>query len=225
MDQNPRAAEAPSEFLSAAHLSGRYPMEVNLPGDTKATLAALLGHLEHAQDRSWQNGVIEGMWNEVTKRARASAPSPSGRAPRYPRTAVAGHRPLTGAVGRAHPRPLDGHPSPTQGHRTASAAMPSRGPTRIMTAARAAGRGHVLLRNRGQHPAARSRPREPASPRARRRPARVTPHSPAPARPAGSCRSPRSGRSSPRRAPFLVVLLADHPSTYRTAGLRRGTAA
>ena len=56
--------------LSPGHLSLRYPMEVNLLGDSKATLAALLDLLEHQEDRSWQEGVIEGMrsWNEVTER-------------------------------------------------------------------------------------------------------------------------------------------------------------
>ena len=56
--------------LSAEHLSLRYPMEVNLIGDAKTTLAALLEHLDEKDDRSWQDGVIEGMksWNAVTKR-------------------------------------------------------------------------------------------------------------------------------------------------------------
>ncbi len=69
--------------LSAAHLSVRYPMEVNLIGDARATLAALLEHLEHAEDRSWQNGVIEGMksWNEVTEREAMVTADPIN--PRY----------------------------------------------------------------------------------------------------------------------------------------------
>ncbi len=56
--------------LSHRHLSLRYPMEVNLAGDAKTTLAALLPLLERQQDRSWQEQAIEGMktWNEVTER-------------------------------------------------------------------------------------------------------------------------------------------------------------
>ncbi len=56
--------------LAPKHLSLRYPMEVNLWGDAKATLAALLPHLDHAEDRSWQEGVIDGMakWRHVLER-------------------------------------------------------------------------------------------------------------------------------------------------------------
>lgn len=56
--------------LSGAHLSLRYPMEVNLIGDAGPTLAALLEHLERAEDRGWQDGVVEGMkaWDEMTAR-------------------------------------------------------------------------------------------------------------------------------------------------------------
>ena len=56
--------------LSPRHLSLRYPMEVSLNGDTKATLEALLPHLDQATDLSWQQTVIDGMkeWNDVTER-------------------------------------------------------------------------------------------------------------------------------------------------------------
>ncbi len=56
--------------LTSRHLSLRYPMEVNLAGDAKATLTALLPLLEHQQDRGWQEQVIKGMkdWNDVTER-------------------------------------------------------------------------------------------------------------------------------------------------------------
>lgn len=56
--------------LAPRHLSLRYPMEVNLWGDAQATLAALLPHLERAEDRSWQQSAIDGMsaWREVLAR-------------------------------------------------------------------------------------------------------------------------------------------------------------
>jgi pyruvate dehydrogenase (quinone) len=69
--------------LSSRHLSLRYPMEVNLAGDAKATLAALLPHLNRQTDRSWQEGVIAGMkdWNEVTEREAMTEADPIN--PRY----------------------------------------------------------------------------------------------------------------------------------------------
>ena len=53
--------------LLPRHLSLRYPMEVNLWGDSKTTLAALLPLLEEQDDRSWQQGVITAMseWTDV----------------------------------------------------------------------------------------------------------------------------------------------------------------
>lgn len=53
--------------LAAGHLSLRYGMEVNLAGDAKATLAALLPLLQRQEDRSWQKKVIDGMrdWETV----------------------------------------------------------------------------------------------------------------------------------------------------------------
>ena len=47
--------------LLPRHLSLRYPMEVNLHGDAKSTLAALLPLLDHHADRSWQDEVVENM--------------------------------------------------------------------------------------------------------------------------------------------------------------------
>ncbi len=69
--------------LSPRHLSLRYPMEVNLAGDAKATLAALLPHLTRQEDRGWQEKVIEGMkdWNEVTEREAMTEADPIN--PRY----------------------------------------------------------------------------------------------------------------------------------------------
>ena len=56
--------------LAPRHLSLRYPMEVNLWGDAKVTLAALLPHLDPTDDRSWQQSAIDGMstWREVLAR-------------------------------------------------------------------------------------------------------------------------------------------------------------
>lgn len=56
--------------LAARHLSLRYPMEVSLTGDAKATLTALLPHLRQAEDLSWQEEVAEQMrdWVEITDR-------------------------------------------------------------------------------------------------------------------------------------------------------------
>ena len=55
---------------SPAHLGIRYPTEVNLHGDAKATLAALLPHLEQQEDRSWQDGIAASMrdWEEEVRR-------------------------------------------------------------------------------------------------------------------------------------------------------------
>src|SRR5699024_9490597 len=46
-------------------------MEVNLWGDAAATLEALLPLLEHADDRSWQNGITESMrsWDDKIEAA------------------------------------------------------------------------------------------------------------------------------------------------------------
>jgi len=44
-------------------------MEVNLLGDAKVTLTALLEHLTPTQDLKWQEGIVAAMesWNEVTE--------------------------------------------------------------------------------------------------------------------------------------------------------------
>ena len=57
-------------------LSLRYPMEVNLVGDSKATLEALLPLLERKADRSWREGIEEGVaewWRTLEARAMHSA--------------------------------------------------------------------------------------------------------------------------------------------------------
>ena len=53
-------------------LSLRYPMDVNLKGDSKQTLAALIPLLRRKEDRAWQNQLIEGVkewWKVVEGRA------------------------------------------------------------------------------------------------------------------------------------------------------------
>lgn len=54
----------------------RYPVEVNLHGDARDTLRALLPLLDQQANREWQNGIVAGMesWHETVKgRALASA--------------------------------------------------------------------------------------------------------------------------------------------------------
>ncbi len=60
------------------HLGIRYPTEVNLWGDTGATLAALLPHLHQAEDLSWQEGIAAGMreWDEETTRVAMAEADP-----------------------------------------------------------------------------------------------------------------------------------------------------
>ncbi|CCB77582.1 MULTISPECIES: thiamine pyrophosphate-requiring protein [Streptomycetaceae] len=59
------------------HMVGmRYPYEVNLVGDARATLLRLLPKLERKTDRGWQEGVIAGVekWHGVmARRAEQSA--------------------------------------------------------------------------------------------------------------------------------------------------------
>ncbi len=54
----------------------RYPMEVNLVGDSAETLRALLPRLERKQDRAWREqieGEIEEWWKLIEDRAQLSA--------------------------------------------------------------------------------------------------------------------------------------------------------
>ncbi|MBV9196909.1 MAG: thiamine pyrophosphate-requiring protein [Solirubrobacterales bacterium] len=54
----------------------RYPMEVNLIGDSAETLRALLPRLERKQDRSWREQIEGGVrewWNLIEQRAQMSA--------------------------------------------------------------------------------------------------------------------------------------------------------
>lgn len=57
-------------------LSLRYPMEVNLQGDSQKTLQALLPHIERKQDRSWREKIeneIEDWWKVLEARAMNEA--------------------------------------------------------------------------------------------------------------------------------------------------------
>jgi pyruvate dehydrogenase (quinone) len=62
--------------LKPRHLSLRYPMEVNLWGDAKTTLAALLPHLHQTADLGWQESIAHSMrdWEgKVADAARVKA--------------------------------------------------------------------------------------------------------------------------------------------------------
>jgi len=57
-------------------LSLRYPMDVNLKGDAKETLQALMPMLDRKRDRSWQRKIIDGMkdwWQVIDARAMNDA--------------------------------------------------------------------------------------------------------------------------------------------------------
>jgi pyruvate dehydrogenase (quinone) len=57
-------------------LSLRYPMEVNLVGDSRATLETLIPHLERKEDRSFRKEIEKGVsewWETLEKRAFADA--------------------------------------------------------------------------------------------------------------------------------------------------------
>jgi pyruvate dehydrogenase (quinone) len=54
----------------------RYPMDVNLVGDSKETLKALLPHLKRKDDRSWRGKIeseVADWWNLVEERAMQDA--------------------------------------------------------------------------------------------------------------------------------------------------------
>jgi pyruvate dehydrogenase (quinone) len=54
----------------------RYPMEVNLVGDSKETLRSLIPHLRRKQDRSWREGIeqnVERWWEMLENRAMEDA--------------------------------------------------------------------------------------------------------------------------------------------------------
>jgi pyruvate dehydrogenase (quinone) len=54
----------------------RYPMEVNLVGDSKETLRSLIPHLRRKQDRSWREGIeqnVKRWWEILENRAMEDA--------------------------------------------------------------------------------------------------------------------------------------------------------
>ena len=54
----------------------RYPMEVNLVGDAKETLRALIPHLKRKEDRSWREGIEQNVsrwWRIVEERSMEDA--------------------------------------------------------------------------------------------------------------------------------------------------------
>ena len=62
--------------LDGRRLSLRYPMELNLVGDSKATLAALLPHLKRQDNRRWRDKIeqdVRKWWNVLEKRAMNEA--------------------------------------------------------------------------------------------------------------------------------------------------------
>ena len=57
-------------------LSIRYPMELNLKGDSKATLRALIPYLKLKEDRSWREqieGNVKSWWKELEAKAMKGA--------------------------------------------------------------------------------------------------------------------------------------------------------
>ena len=62
--------------LDGRMLGIRYPMEVNLVGDSAETLRALMKRLRRKEDRSWQEKIEQEVgewWNLIEKRAQLSA--------------------------------------------------------------------------------------------------------------------------------------------------------
>ncbi|HYF43452.1 MAG TPA: thiamine pyrophosphate-dependent enzyme, partial [Ramlibacter sp.] len=62
--------------IDSRKLGIRYPMEVNLVGDSKLTLQALLPLLRRKQDRTWRDQIEAGVrdwWQQMEQRAMADA--------------------------------------------------------------------------------------------------------------------------------------------------------
>jgi len=62
--------------INGANLSLRYPMEVNMIGDSAATLRALLPMLTQKTDTSWRDAIAKGLkdwWKVLESRAMSSA--------------------------------------------------------------------------------------------------------------------------------------------------------
>lgn len=62
--------------IDARFLSLRYPMEINLHGDSKETLSELIPLLQYKSDRTWQNKIMDNIrdwWKSLEARAMSSA--------------------------------------------------------------------------------------------------------------------------------------------------------
>ena len=72
--------------LKPRHLSLRYPMEVNLWGDAKTTLAALLPRLHQTTDLGWQEGIADAMrdWDDKVAARGGHEGGPDQPSPRVP---------------------------------------------------------------------------------------------------------------------------------------------
>ncbi|WP_439409669.1 thiamine pyrophosphate-requiring protein [Bradyrhizobium sp. DASA03076] len=72
----PGAARGVQIDIDGARLSLRYPMEVNIVGDSSVALQALLPHLQQKQKSSWRGEIEEGVrewWQTLKERAMDSA--------------------------------------------------------------------------------------------------------------------------------------------------------
>lgn len=72
----PGAARGVQIDIEGNRLSLRYPMEVNLVGDSKTSLRALLPMLTQKKESPWRRGIERGVkdwWETLEKRAMASA--------------------------------------------------------------------------------------------------------------------------------------------------------
>jgi pyruvate dehydrogenase (quinone) len=75
----PGQARAVQIDIDGRLLGMRYPTEINLVGDAKETLAALIPHLIRKQDRSWREDIeheIERWWEVLADRAHIDASEP-----------------------------------------------------------------------------------------------------------------------------------------------------
>ena len=72
----PGSARGVQIDIDGARLSLRYPMEVNIVGDSSAALQALLPHLQQKEKSSWRREIEEGVqewWQTLERRAMDSA--------------------------------------------------------------------------------------------------------------------------------------------------------